>query len=77
MDILKSFRKENHYYISKGIGEVSTEVLISMVETLIWSTSLKRKFDSHLDSVGGDIDIITITKGNGLIYKSKIDPTIK
>ena len=43
---------------------------------MIESTSLKRKLDSNLDSVGGDIDIIIITR-DGLTYKNKIDYTKK
>lgn len=39
---------------------------------MVESTSIKRKLDSNLDSVGGDIDIIIITR-DGLTYDSKFD----
>lgn len=77
MQSIENFKEKNCNFISNSIGNVSIDVLVTMAETLILFTSLKRKFDSDLDSVGGDIDIIIITKGDGLIYKSKIDYTKK
>ncbi len=76
MKLLKNFKENYGDFISDGIGTVSTEVLVTIAGDMIESTSLKRKLDSNLDSVGGDIDIIIITR-DGLTYKNKIDYTKK
>lgn len=42
-----------------------------MGESLIHITSLKRKISSDIESVGGDIDVAIISKGDGFIWKRK------
>lgn len=42
-----------------------------MAESLIHSTSLKRKVSNDLESVGGDIDVAIISKSDGFIWKKK------
>ena len=76
MEKIKNYKEINGDYVSEGVKDVSTDVLVTIAENLIESTSLKRKLDSNLDSVGGDIDIITITQ-DGLVYGSKIDYNMK
>ena len=70
--MIKNYKENKNKYISDGIGIVSTDALVTIAENLIESTSIKRKLDSNLDSVGGDIDIIIITR-DGLTYDSKFD----
>ena len=76
MGIIENYKENNSYNLSKGVKKVSTDVLVTIAENMVESTSLKRKLDSDLDSVGGDIDIITITK-EGLAYGNKIDYNMK
>ena len=76
MEKIKNYKEINGDYVSEGVKDVSTDVLVTIAENLIESTSLKRKLDSNLDSVGGNIDIITITQ-DGLVYGSKIDYNMK
>ena len=38
-----------------------------MAESLIKITALKRKFDSEFETVGGNVNISIITKGDGFI----------
>ena len=70
--MIKNYKENNYKCIFDGIGTVSIDVLVTIAENMVESTSIKRKLDSNLDSVGGDIDIIIITR-DGLTYDSKID----
>ncbi len=54
-----------------SIGALPKEELANMSESLIHITSLKRKVDSNLETVGGDIDVAIITKGDGFIWKKR------
>lgn len=44
---------------------------------LIHITSLKRKISSDLESVGEDIDVALISKGDGFIWKKKENSILK
>ena len=53
--------------------------LALMAETLINITAFKQKMGSHLETVGGAIDVAIITKGDGLIWvkrKQYFDPSL-
>ena len=76
LKMIENFKENNYKCIFDGIGTVSIDVFVTIAENMVESTSLKRKLDSNLDSVGGDIDIITITQ-DGLVYGSKIDYNMK
>ncbi len=55
------------------------EEIGNLAESLIQITSLKRKIDSNLESVGGNIDVALISKGDGFIWKKRnpyFDPKI-
>ena len=74
MDLIENFKEDYVNLISDGVENVPAEVLVTIAGDMIETTSLKRKLDSDLDTVGGDIDIIVITI-DGLTYESKIDYT--
>ena len=57
--------------ILKSVGALPKEEMANMSESLIHITSLKRKVDSNLETVGGDIDVAIITKGDGFIWKKR------
>ena len=76
LKMIENYKENNYKCIFDGIGTVSIDVFVTIAENMVESTSLKRKLDSNLDSVGGDIDIIIITR-DGLTYKNKIDYTKK
>ncbi|SDA62733.1 hypothetical protein [Methanobrevibacter millerae] len=64
--------KDNYAYpILNSVAVLPKEELANMVESLIRITSLKRKMDSNLETVGGDIDVSIISKGDGYIWKKK------
>lgn len=47
------------------------EELSNLAESLINITSLKRKVQSNLETVGGDVDVAIITKGDGFIWTKR------
>ena len=51
-----------------SIAALPKEELGSMAESLIHITSLKRKVEGGLETVGGDIDVAIISKGDGFIW---------
>lgn len=57
--------------ILNSIGGLPKNELANMGESLIHITSLKRKISADLESVGGDIDVAIISKGDGFIWKRK------
>lgn len=57
--------------IVNSIGALPKNELGNMAESLIHSTSLKRKVSNDLESVGGDIDVAIISKSDGFIWKKK------
>lgn len=56
--------------ILESIGMLSKDDLVDMCKLLINITSLKKKITSDLMSVGGDIDVAVISKGDGFIWKN-------
>lgn len=54
-----------------AIGSLSKEYLAELAESLIYLTFLKRRTSLSLESVGGDIDVAIISKGDGFIWKKR------
>ncbi len=63
--------------IVNSISYLRKEDLIEFAESLINITSIKRKTNSELQSVGGPIDIAVITKHEGFIWIKKKDNIVK
>lgn len=57
--------------VLNSIGALPKDELANMAESLIHITSLKRKIASDLETVGGDIDVSIISKGDGFIWKRR------
>lgn len=76
VEIIKGFSKAFKGYIEESMvdpvmGVISTlpkEELAAMAEALVEITSLRRKVDSTLATVGGPTDVALISKGDGLIW---------
>ena len=68
--ILKSV-DESYFPILMSIGALPKEELANMCESLIHITSLKSKVSYGLDSVGGDVDVAIISKGDGFIWAKR------
>lgn len=50
-----------------------------MAESLVHITSLKRRFSAEAESVGGPIDVVMITRSEGLVWvkrKHYFDPAL-
>lgn len=52
----------------KVISSLPKEEMADMAEALVEITSLRRRVDSPLESVGGPIDVAVISKGDGLVW---------
>jgi len=62
-----------------SVDALPKEELSNMAESLIHITSLKRKVEEGLETVGGDIDVAIISKGDGFIWtkrKHYFDPNL-
>lgn len=62
---LKNYEKQSIY---ENILYLPYEELSDLVESLINITSLKRKIEGGLETVGGFIDVAIITKGDGFVW---------
>lgn len=75
-EILKQFLHQFSSYIRKTmispvlnvIGSLPKEEMAAMAEALVEITTLRRKVDSSLESVGGPTDVAVISKGDGLVW---------
>lgn len=79
LKILNSIRKKVNSHIYKNqiepvinvVENIPKEEMGMMAEALVEITSLRRKVDSHLETVGGPIDVLVISKLDGLIWLKK------
>ena len=56
-----------------AISTMTKKELVDMAHSLINVTSLRRKIDSDIESVGGDISLSIITKSEGFIWVNRIN----
>ena len=70
-DNINTLKKDFYSPILKTVDSLPKEELGNLASTLIEITSLKRKIDSNLESVGGNIDVALISKGDGFIWKKR------
>ncbi|WP_291539018.1 hypothetical protein [Brevundimonas sp.] len=54
--------------VVKVINSLPKEDLADMAQALVELTSLRRKVDSKLETVGGPVDVAVISKGDGFIW---------
>lgn len=80
---IELLKKRIYSPILESIGTLPKEELANMAESMIYITSLRRKISSELETVGGDIDVAIISKGDGFIwrkrkcyYKSELNPHV-
>jgi hypothetical protein len=66
---LKEWRVANHIMpLVDVIAVLPKEELAAMAESLVNLTCLKRKMSLNAETVGGPIDVLVISKGEGLIW---------
>ena len=68
-DNINILKKDFYSPILKTVDSLPKEELGNLASTLIEITSLKRKIDSNLENVGGNVDVALISKGDGFIWK--------
>ena len=71
MENINEMKKNIILPIMESVGALPKEELANMSESLIHITSLKRKIVPELETVGGDIDVAIISKGDGFIWKKR------
>lgn len=71
VDTINKIEKEEFEPMLLSIGALPYVELSNLCESLIKITSLKRKVDSNLETVGGDIDVAIITKGDVFIWTKR------
>jgi hypothetical protein len=80
MDEFKKFRYQIHVSkILEVVEHLPKEELADMARAIIDLTSLRRKVDSKLETVGGPVDVVIISKGDGLVWinrKTYFDPML-
>ena len=75
-EILKQFFEEFSSYVQQEmiqpvVSVISTlpkEEMAAMAEALVEITTLRRKVDSAIETVGGPTDVAIISKGDGLVW---------
>lgn len=68
---IDKLKKENHNPIIKSMESLPKEELANLSESLINITSMKLKVQDNLETVGGDVDVAIITKGDGFIWTKR------
>jgi hypothetical protein len=67
-EITKYCREKHVEPVLAAIGLLPKDELAVMAETLVSLTSFKRKMSRDAETVGGDIDVAVISKGDGYIW---------
>lgn len=59
--------------ILSAINALPKNELAELSYSLVNITSLRRKIDSDIESVGGEIAVALITKGDGFVWLNKVN----
>lgn len=70
-EFLDQLKNEHANPILESISALPKEELSNLAESLIKITSLKRKVQPDLDTVGGPVDVAIITRGDGFIWTKR------
>ena len=68
---ISGLKRNNRTPILTSIQFLPKDELSNLAESLINITSLKRKVEDGLETVGGDVDVAIITKGDGFIWTKR------
>lgn len=68
---IDTLKDKNSEPILKSIMSLLKEELANLSESLINITSLKVKVQDNLETVGGDVDVAIITKGDGFVWTKR------
>ena len=70
-NFLEQLKQEHSQPILDSISALPKEELSNLCESLIKITSIKRKVQTDLETVGGPIDVAIITPGDGFIWTKR------
>lgn len=70
-EFLNQLKDQHANPILESISALPKEELSNLAESLIKITSLKRKVQPDLDTVGGPVDVAIITRGEGFIWTKR------
>jgi len=65
--------------VAESVHSLPRDEMAAMAEALVDLTSMRRKVDSNLDTVGGAVDVAVISKGEGFVWikrKTYFDATL-
>lgn len=68
---IDTLKDKNSEPILKSIMSLPKEELANLSESLINITSLKVKVQDNIETVGGDVDVAIITKGDGFVWTKR------
>jgi hypothetical protein len=69
MDGFRTYRRDGLVNpLMKVVTNLPKEEMATLAEAIVELTSLRRKMESHMDTVGGPIDVAVISKGDGFIW---------
>lgn len=71
VDFINNLKEINSEPILKSIRSLPKDELANLSESLINITSLKVKIQDNLETVGGDVDVAIITKGDGFVWTKR------
>lgn len=71
VDAINQIETDEYLPMLQSIGALPYVELSNLCESLIKLTSLKRKVGFDLETVGGDVDVAIITKGDGFIWTKR------
>ena len=78
--VISQFRRENYVDpVMEVVSMLPKDELGVMAESLISLTSLKRRVSMVPETVGGPVDVVVISKGDGFIWirrKHYFDPKL-
>lgn len=70
-DFIEKLKLQHYRPIVDSIAYLPKEELSNLAESLIKITSLKRKVQNDLETVGGPVDVAIITKGDGFVWTKR------
>jgi hypothetical protein len=62
------FRQKEVNKVLKVVNSLPKEEMAAMAEALVEITSLRRKMDSKLETVGGPVDVAIVSKSDGFVW---------
>lgn len=69
MDKFSTFRFDNFARpIMEVVASLPKDEMAAMAEALVETTSLRRKMDSRLETVGGPVDVAVVSKADGFVW---------